>query len=552
MSSLIWVLFAGCSGTTPEPTFPHNDVTVTIVEGGVVTCEAPELRDEAPYSQVLSAGDWDAQAGYGDELARHAGGSLVVADLTGDGRLDIVLPSDGGTQLFVAQGDGSYADETAERFPHRRPDQGLGGVAADHDGDGDLDLFITGYGEASVLLQNDGDGYFSDVSSALDWDDTALHSIGGAWGDADGDGDLDLLVVVQADERLFLEHFMYVGTIPECPANALLLNDGTGKYTDASSRLSDTFLHGCTYAGGFFDMNADGRQDIYVSNDFGPHVEPNRVAWQSGSSFSEDSQRGLDVRAYSMGLGVGDINGDAYPDVFVPSWDQVHLLESVGGAEWYDTSLVSGLQFDAESTGHHVGWSGEVVDLDNDGKNELHAVFGDLYQTEEALEWIYMTNRFVTPTSQPDAVWTRDGDGIFQEVGEAWGLDADGVSRGVVWADLNDDGWLDLIRQDLMAPAEIHMAQCGSAGWLRVALSQPGPNPDAIGARITLTVDGVSRFADVRAGGTGFGSAGPPEVHFGLGTAATVERLEIAWPDGAKSTVKDLVGSQQVWITRDG
>jgi hypothetical protein len=65
-------------------------------------------------------------------------------------------------------------------------------------------------------------------------------------------------------------------------------------------------------------------------------------------------------------------------------------------------------------------------------------------------------------------------------------------------------------------------------------------------------VDGVSRFADVRAGGTGFGSAGPPEVHFGLGTAATVELLEIAWPDGAKSTVEDLAGSQRVWIARGG
>ena len=555
-------LGVGCSGGTEPRQFGGGTTTtvdVAVVEGGVVECATPENREEAPYTLVDPGGDWGAQYGHGNPEANHVGGGLVVADLTGDGRLDILFPSNGGPQLFVGQADGSYLDESDERLPHGRPDKGIGGVAADHDGDGDLDLFLAGLLGASVLLENDGSGVFVDSSEALGLDDASRETFGGAWGDVDGDGDLDLFVAVHGYSGA-VAHPQVPGALsppqappelPTCFGNALLLNDGGGRYTDSSAQLSDAARHGCTFVGGFHDLDADGGQDLYVVNDFGPMVQPNAVMWGGQGVLVAGSQQALDVPVFGMGLGVGDLNGDPYPDVFVTGWDQVHLLESDGGADWIDTTAARGLRYDPTSTGHHVGWASEIVDIDNDGNNELHAVFGQMLVQDVLADYIDDVMGWGN-TSQPDAVWTRDGDGIFQEVGEAWGLDADGVSRGVVWADLNDDGWLDLIRQDLMAPAEIHMAQCGSAGWLRVALSQPGPNPDAIGARITLTVDGVSRFADVRAGGTGFGSAGPPEVHFGLGAAATVERLEIAWPDGAKSTVEDLAGSQRVWIARGG
>jgi len=543
-------LTAACTpGMTTDPGLAP--VAVSVEEGGAVVCSDPSARETAPYRSITSSGGWETQVGYGRAEARHVGGGLAVADLSGDGRLDILLPSDGGPQLFIAQADGSYVDEASSRLPHQRPGQGSGAVAADHDGDGDLDLFLAGYNESSVLLENDGNGHFSDISQRLGFSNSPRHSVGGSWGDADHDGDLDLFIPAHAEEDAELRVMMATGQGMACDESVFLLNDGTGTYVDGSAQLSPSFLLACTFVGGFFDLNSDGLQDLYTSNDFGPLMMANQVAWQVEGGFDELDQRSLDLRAYSMGLGVGDLNGDDYPDILVPEWSSVQVLESTEDGSWFNSTLALGLGFDPDESGHHVGWSGEIVDLDNDRELELHATFGWLYQEEDILEFFEQTGTVGSnPTSQRDGVWTRDSEGSFVDVGGAWGLDFPGVSRGVVWADLNDDGWLDLIRQELLAPAEIHFANCGTAGWLRVSLAQPGANPDGIGARITVTIDGVSRFADLRAGGTGFAASGPPEVHFGLGDASVVDLLEVRWPDGRVSEVTDLAGSQRVWLSR--
>ncbi|NCG19317.1 MAG: hypothetical protein GWP91_09950, partial [Rhodobacterales bacterium] len=130
--------------------------------------------------------------------------------------------------------------------------------------------------------------------------------------------------------------------------------------------------------------------------------------------------------------------------------------------------------------------------------------------------------------------------------------DDDGDTRGVIAADLNNDGYLDLVKRDTSGPTGIYRSGWGGQGWLRVRLHDSGANTHAIGATVRLYF-GDNRHPKVwiRSGGTSHASGGPPEAHFGLGDADTVRRVEITWPDGAISNLFDVDARQVLDVTRE-
>ncbi|MEQ1568824.1 MAG: CRTAC1 family protein [Myxococcota bacterium] len=570
---VVVALWSGCTDEDrPGSTGVDPGEPVELVERGVQECATPGTRSSAgPFERRFSL----VPAPY-DPWIWHGG--ITAADLNGDDLLDVVVALEQGLELYEGTTDLSFPTRGQAVFGAFDLSFASGATVADYDADGDLDLYVmrvagdpapewsetNGYGK-NRLLQNQGDGTFVDVTDAAGGvDGCGVHqrtgdygcwkSMTSSWGDIDGDQDLDL----------YVGNYGYVdetdGTTQEEMESAepdfLYLNNGDGTFTDASNRLPIELREGYTYAGGWFDLDDDGDLDLYTVNDFG-NFWPNRVLWNNGTGqfgFQSTDPSGLDQSMTGMGLGVGDLNGDGRPDLVMPVWQHVLVYESRTSGVWIDVSQNVGIYEPAEE--QHVPWGTELGDLDNDGDLDVITQFG--FVKNDNSEWS-------NGRAQPDALYLNDStwsdDGVsytLTDVAAAWGVADTGMSRGAVLADLNRDGWLDLGKRILNnhlsileSENAVYLSNCGSEGWLEVALAQPGtPNTFAVGAKVTIEAGGRQYTRTLHAGGTGYASQPPPELHFGLGDASRIDLLTVRWPDGAVSRLEDIDTRQRIAISR--
>jgi len=514
---------------------PTGSVAASLDLGEAVACADPSLRDSlGPFEAPDLGPDWAAQSvgpRWPTLTLPAPGYGLAVADLDGDGPLDIFLPNYGLDQLFLAQPDGTYEDVTAARWGGDDLDRSEAAVAADVDGDGDLDLVVFNRSSGNQVFLNDGAGAFTEQAAALD--PVVRASVGGSLADFDGDGDLDLVVANHFREE---EPHELTGGDPD----ELYAGRGDGTFASANQRWPPGGFDAYTFLATAVDMDVDGLPDIYLSRDFGVRHFPNQLLRNPGDpvamfeDVSEPTYMGVGLGA--MGVGLGDVNGDAIPDLLIANWGTPFFMESLPDGTWYQSEATRGIDTPNGKKGYNATWGTYLSDVDNDGDLDAPMAAGQVMSatTERNL------------LEQPDYLWIQEG-GVFEDVAAAWGV-ADGANhRGLVVADLNRDGWLDLIYRDLNGPARVWRARCGGAGWLGLTLSQPGPNPRAVGAVVEARAGGRVMRRWVVAGGTGFAGGGPPEAHFGLGEAEAVDHLLVTWPDGETSVVSDVAGRQ--WAT---
>lgn len=543
-SLLASALLTACADSADSGA-PPGGTGATLAHRPLRACDRPGARSSSGPMVPWSLGPaWDAQPPADNLSWQYTGGGMAVADLNGDDRPDVYLPSSADSQLLLSDGD-TWRDGSDGLPVAESTDLGVGAIVADVDDDGDLDLYTLVLHGQNRLLQNDGSGRFVDVTEAAgllagEWDTT--HAV---FADVSGDGVLDLLVANHF-EGPHLGDAIISGDFLPAHDNRLYVGDGSGGFTDATETLPAAFRSGYGFVVMAEDFDGDGHDELLSVNDFGPFWEPNTVLRRDGVDWRIDEGfEGLDIGVYGMGAGVGDLNADGTPDLLITSWGELVLLESTGDGAWFRAGAARGIQMAPDQS---TAWGAILADLDNDTDLDATVAMGPLVMPSDVAEQQAEVRGLITLQNQPDALYVQDEDGRFTDVADAWGVGHPGVSRGVLPVDLDGDGWLDLMRRGLDGPAVAWRARCGNRGALVVSLAQPAPNVRAVGAQLEVRGAGRVQWRRIRAGGTGHAVGADPIAHFGLGGAGRVD-LRITWPDGAVDSF-GAVAPGRVRITR--
>ncbi len=467
------------------------------------------------------------------EPAALAGSAVVVADLRGDERPEIVLGALAGV-VVLERVAADWRDVTDEIFPGATLGDVWTGSAADYDGDGDLDLFLGTTGPHH-LLRND-DGVFVDVAPEVGLARTTWHTASSSWADLDRDGDLDLVVGNYAPGP----EAGPVGSRVTDPSELYLYEDGA--FVDVSDWIPETVHDAYVFMTGWYDVNDDGWPDLITSHDFGlPRNDGHWLLNREGAGLEGEPFLHY---VHGMGLAVADIDDDGGLDIAISSASTIVFRTahpdptSELGWHWsIDEALARGVDINLPTRGQRFGWGIELADVDNDGDEDLPVVFGWWSEYPDAYP------------EQHDGIWIQQADGMFVDEADAWGVDDGGQGRGLIVADVTGDGWLDLVKRQLNRPSVLHTARCGAAHWAIVRLAAPATrNVHAVGARLVLTSTHTHTTRWISAGSSSMFSGGPPEAHFGLGEDETYD-LEVFWPDGTRTSYTGLGSNRVATIT---
>jgi hypothetical protein len=492
---------------------PINSPRVTVLSSGPRPCTTPTMAG-GPFFEVRSGTSVAADTPF------VLGGNVSIASLDSDPIPDVIVVNQRSVRiLYPLAGKGGEGEVILEIEEDSIREGLFSASAADYDGDGDFDLYITRHPGENFLLSNNGQGSFTDVTAEAGVAGPDTHWSGASsWGDYDLDGDLDLVVagygLVVEDRSLSPFDFE--------PGDDTLLytNQGDGTFVDDRHLISPDAQRAYTFIAGFHDLNGDMRPDLYMANDFAAKIVPSHGMINIDGAFVTDAaDPSMRSNVIGMGLAVDDINDDGLPDIMLPGWNDLALITSQQG-EWFDVSQSTSVEPDSDRN-QKIAWGSDFGDINNDGRLDLLVSYGYL-DSRDSLNHL----------RQPDSVYIQTDDLVFAERSERLGLDQSLSTRSVVMADLNDDGWLDVVKGSANDDVRMFIAECAADTWSRIKLRQEGMNRYAVGARIRVTHNGVTQTRHILAGGHGYGSSRPPEVHVGLGTARRIDHIEITWPDG--------------------
>jgi len=526
---ILWALLFACS-----PSDDPDESPSTLEASGVVVCEEPEQRAElGPMALTELGPGWTEQVEEEEAEDFIHGYGIALGDIDANGQMDIVLVHRSRTQIWMGLADGGWEESTnrlskpEERAEHQNWSTNVASLA-DVDGDGDLDLYLAFEKIPDQLYLNDGEGYFENQTEASGLSQETLGTRAIAWGDLDGDLDLDLVLGANGPEE---EDFG--------DPNSILLNDGSGRFEDVSTLLTEEERIGYTQSIGVLDFDLDGHSDIYIIN-HRPEYGGNQLLFNDGAlGLSADAESGAQLSIQGMGLGIGDLNDDALPDLLLADTFGLKLLLSSGPRRWAEGANALGLSIDL-ARGQHAAWSSHLEDMDNDGLLDAAAAFGPV--KEDLLAKKRM--------EQPDELWLQQPDGQFLAAARDWGLDDLGNGHALALVDLNQDGYLDWLLNSRQEPAKAWLSRCGESSWLILRLRDHAPNTFAIGSRVEVEAGGQIYRRWLSSGSTGMALSHSTELHFGLGANQTIDRLRVTWPGGEVETWEDLLPRQVLQITR--
>ena len=544
------------------------------------------------------------------------GGGVALGDLNKDGLLDVYLTANmQPNQLYLNRGDFRFEDVTKQVGVAGKRAWSTGVSIADVNGDGWLDVYVCNSGDVAgdnkqneLYINNGTDAQgelsFTESAEAYGLADPG-YSTHAAFFDYDRDGDLDMYLLNNSYQAIGSFNLRKNERPKRDPVGGdkLFRNEG-GRFIDVSDSAG---IYGSIIGFGLGvtvgDINKDGWQDIYVSNDFfeRDYVYINN---QDGT-FTEDLENEMrSISGASMGADMADINNDGYADIFVTEMlpaDEARLKTKTTFENWdrYQYNLKNGyyhqftrnmLQLNtpvpssqkSQSKFSEIGrlagvhatdwsWGALMADFDNDGQKDIfvaNGIYQDLtdqdfiqYISNEKTMKSMITRKNVNYQKLIDAIpserianymFVNNGDYTFTDNAAAWGMDVPSHSNGSAYGDLDNDGDLDLVVNNVNMPAFVYRNNADTLlenHFLKITLVGEGHNPYALGTQVTARAKG-QLFYQEQMPVRGFQSTMDHRINMGLGKVTTIDTLEVRWPNGHRTQLQNVPVDQTLTLSQ--
>lgn len=528
------------------------------------------------------------------------GGGVAAGDINNDGLVDLYFTANQKpNKLYLNKGNFQFEDITTSAGIEESGTWSTGATMADVNGDGYLDIYLCQVGDykeakgRNQLFINNGDGTFAEKAAeyGIDFVGFSTHS---AFFDYDNDGDLDLYLLNHSikNPEVFTpvnERFKsFEGGDKLFESQLAQGGKGFKDVTEQSGIYSSTLGFGLGLA--VSDVNQDGWADIYISNDFTEN-DYLYINQQDGTFDEQLESRIQHTSRYSMGNFAADINNDAEIDIFTTDmlpgdpeiWkksvgeDKVEVYrikEQFGYGDQYvrntlqlnlGNGMFSDISLFAENFATDWSWSPLIFDMNNDGLQDIHITNG-IYKRPNDLDFVnYMNSnpgamedneleqariRSLPTLKIPNYGALNQGKGQFQTNFEEMqlGFDEPSYSNGSAYADLDNDGDLDLVINNLDQEAFIYQNNTPKeTNYLKVRFKGPESNPFGIGAKVYVESDGETLYRE-NYNSRGFQSSVPPELHFGLGENDQAFTMKVVWPGGYSQTLKNVSANQVMML----
>ena len=449
-----------------------------------------------------------------DHTGGYLGTGVSFADFNGDGLDDLTFGHhDGALSFYAGNGDGFDPIDLGLELPIA---EAKGVLWADIDNDGDHDLFVAYRFAPNKLWLNDGEMGFEDVSSSCGIAQDNRRSFGPAFGDFDRDGLLDL----------FVANYGYAVDVPQ--GNELYRNVGGGQFEDVTAEFGLDGENLQSFQATWMDVDRDGWLDLHVIRDrliFPNLFYHNKAEEQGAVWFEEEAQaRGMDAMLNCMSSSPHDYDRDGDLDLFIAGGLEGNMLLVNNGDGYYTDATNDLVQM------NEVCWSGQWLDVDADGWEELHVATGFANYTDYPQVLFQFSD-------EPDALFQNDA-GNLLEAGELYQSES-ALAFATVTGDYDGDGFVDFISHQVGPHPEVRRSIPNGNAGMRILLHGTASNADAIGSKIELWAGADYWYRETHCG-EGYLAQNSRWEHFGLANHTTVDSIKVHWPLGTVETWHDV------------
>ncbi|TDQ14697.1 VCBS repeat protein [Algoriphagus boseongensis] len=580
-----WILAGAVAGCSPKPDpIPTLFQEITPENSGV------DFRNDLKFNEQFNIFTYRNY---------YNGGGVGIGDVNNDGLVDLYFTANlGPNKLYLNKGNLQFEDVTEKAGVAGTRAWSTGVAMADVNGDGWLDIYVCNSGDIqgdnkqNELFINQGDGTFQEMAESYGLADQGF-STHAVFFDYDKDGDLDVYLLNNSYQAIGSFNKMQNERPKRDPVGGdkLFRNDG-GKFTDVSEAAG---IYGSIIGFGLGitigDVNQDTWPDIFISNDF---FERDYLYLNNqDGTFTESIESSMrSLSAASMGADIADINGDGLLDIFVTdmlpepptrlkqvttfeNWDKFQFNKQHGYHYQYSRNMLH--LNNGDGTFSEIGrlagveatdwsWGALLFDMDNDGKRDIFVANG-IYQDITDLDYLNFIDNEETKIKiiskegvdykalidpipvNPIAnyAFQNQGDLRFKNKAEEWGLGKPIHSNGTAYGDLDNDGDLDMVVNNVNQPAQIFISQATTQlpenHRIQFILKGKGQNTGAIGTQIQA-LSGDQIFYLEQMPNRGFQSSVDPKLTLGLGPVSKLDQINVLWPDGSYTELKDVQADQ--------